>query len=126
MNIETVINAYFENLSAMNPQGWLTNFAEDAVIYDPVGSPASFAHQDVDKFFGLLSNLFQELKVTQDHQFLVGNQAAAKWTMNVIGKNGKKAVAEGISIFEMNEAGKIKQLSSYWDESKLIAQLKTD
>jgi len=33
-------------------------------------------------------------------------------------------MAEGISVFETNENGKIKQVSSYWDDDAMMAQIK--
>ncbi|MGQ4649389.1 nuclear transport factor 2 family protein [Lyngbya aestuarii] len=122
--IEKVVAAYFASMTAMNPEGWLENFAEDAVIYDPVGKPPIKAHEDVQKFFGLLFKFYDNLQISQDQVFIAGEGAAVKWTMRVIAKNGKNAVAEGISTFEINDSGKIKKMSSYWHEGEMIAQLK--
>ena len=121
--IEKLVAAYFSQMQAMNPEGWLENFAEDAVINDPVGSPPK-AKEDFQKFFGLLSMVFEKLELSQDHIFIAGNGAAVKWTMQGLAKNGRQGTTEGISVFEINEAGKIQQVSSYWDEAAMMAQLK--
>ena len=122
--ISQIINAYFANMAAMNTQGWLDNFAPDAIINDPVGDPPKKAHEDSQKFFELLSMIFAKLELSQDHVFIAGNGAAVKWTMRGYAKNGKQGIAEGISIFELNESGKLQQVSSYWDEAKMMQQLK--
>ena len=44
--------------------------------------------------------------------------------MTVVSKNGKTATAEGISLFTINEAGKIQQVRSYWDETTMMAKLR--
>lgn len=124
MTTESVITAYFDNMAAMNAQGWREIFAEDALVFDPVGNPPTKPQEDADKFFDLLTNFFVKLELSQDHTFIIGNQAAVKWTMNVLAKNGKQASAEGISVFEINDEGKIGQVSAYWDEGKMMAQLK--
>ncbi len=121
--IEKLVAAYFSQMQAMNPEDRLENFAEDAVIIDPVGSPPK-AKEDFQKLFGLLSMVFEKLELSQDHIFIAGNGAAVKWTMRVLGKNGRQVTTEGISVFEVNEAGKIQQVSSYWDEAAMMAQLK--
>ncbi|MBR8828583.1 MAG: nuclear transport factor 2 family protein [Gomphosphaeria aponina SAG 52.96 = DSM 107014] len=122
--IEQLANEYLANIEAMKPEGWLEIFAEDGVIYDPVGNPPSKVHEDAQKFFGLLSSLFDKLELSKDNIFIAGNSAAIKWTMRVISKNGRHASTEGISVLEINDAGKIQQVSSYWDESDLMTQLK--
>ena len=52
------------------------------------------------------------------------NGAAVKWTMQVITKNDRHATSEGISIFEINDVGKIQKVSSYWDEAAMMTKLK--
>ncbi len=59
----------------------------------------------------------------QDCVFIVGKEAAVKWTMQVVAKNERTAKAEGISVFEFNEQGKIALIKSYWDESYFKAHL---
>ncbi|NEO58114.1 MAG: hypothetical protein F6K54_36710 [Okeania sp. SIO3B5] len=70
--------------------------------------------------------IFAQLELTPNNIFIVDNGAAVKWTMQGVGKNGNQGVAEGISIFEINENGKIKQVSSYWDDAAMMAQIKGD
>lgn len=122
--IEQVINSYFTNLAAMNPPAWLENFAEDAITYDPVGKPANQVHENYQKFFGLLSNFFANMEIAQNYVAIAENQAAVKWTMDVLAKNGKTAQAEGISVFQFNAAGKIQTLSAFWDDDAMMAKLR--
>jgi ketosteroid isomerase-like protein len=122
--ISSTLTAYFTNMAAMNPEGWVDTFAEDAVICDPIGNPPSKAHEDFQKFFGMLSAFFEKLELSQDNIIIVGNNAAVKWTMRAVAKNGRNAMTEGISTFEINDAGKIQKVSSYWNESEMMAQLK--
>ncbi len=122
--IAPLIHSYFEALQTFNAEAWVAHFAEDGILYDPVGNPPSHAHTDYQKFFGLLSKGFETLELAQDQVFIAGNGAAIKWTMKVLGRNGKSGMAEGISVFEFNEAGKIKQVSSYWDDAALMAQIR--
>ncbi|NEO03671.1 MAG: ketosteroid isomerase, partial [Moorea sp. SIO3I7] len=42
----------------------------------------------------------------------------------VSAKNGREATAEGISVFEINDDGKIQQVLSYWNEAEMMAKLK--
>lgn len=122
-DIQAAVTAYFTNLQAMNLDLWVENFTEDAMIYDPVGKPPNKAVDNAQKFFGLLSLTFEKLQISQDQVFVAGNGAAVKWTMQAWGKNGKQGIVEGISVFEIHD-GKIQQVSSYWDEAAMMAQMR--
>lgn len=88
-------------MAAMNAGGWFEIFAEDAVIYDPVGDPPRHVHNDAQQFFKILSNFFEQIELSKDDIFFVKNGAAVKWTQ-VATKNGRHVTAEGISIFKIN------------------------
>ena len=122
--IQNLVTSYFSSLQSMDAAGWLENFTEDAIIYDPVGNPPSKARENAQAFFGLLSMAFEKLELSQDHIFIAGNGAAVKWTMRGLGKSGKQGVGEGISVFEVHESGKIQQVSSYWDDAAMMAQIR--
>lgn len=122
--IQKLVTSYFSSLQMMDVTRWAENFTEDAVIYDPVGKPPSKARENAQAFFGLLSMAFEKLELSQDNVFIVGTGAAVKWTMRGSGKSGKQGIAEGISVFEIHESGKIQQVSSYWDDAAMMAQIK--
>lgn len=111
-------------MAAMNALGWLEIFAEDAVIHDPVGDPPRFVHKDSQQFFKILSNFFKSIELSKDDIFFVKSGAAVKWKMQVVAKNDHHATSEGISIFEINDLGKIRKVSSYWDEAAMMTKLK--
>ncbi|XPM54268.1 MAG: hypothetical protein EDM05_040890 [Leptolyngbya sp. IPPAS B-1204] len=48
--IRALVDAYFTQLQAMNPQAWAENFTEDALIYDPVGNPPSKPRENAEEF----------------------------------------------------------------------------
>ena len=123
-SVQNLVTAYYDNLQSMNLAGWVELFTEDALIYDPVGKPPSRARENAQAFFGLLSMAFEKLELSQDSIFITGDGAAVKWTMRGLGKSGKQGVAEGISVFEMQESGKIQQVSSYWDDAAMMAQIR--
>ncbi len=122
--IAALLTIYFDNMAAMKAKGWLEIFSEDAVIHDPVGTPPRLVHNTSEQFFKMLSNFFEKIELSKDYIFFVKNGAAIKWTMLVVAKNGRHATSEGISIFEINNIGKIQKVSSYWDEAAMMMKLK--
>lgn len=122
--ITALLTIYFDNMAAMNAEGWLEIFSEDAVIHDPVGDPPRLVYKDSQQFFKMMSNFFEKMELSKDDIFFVKNGAAVKWTMQVVAKNGRHAASEGISVFEINDIGKIQKVSSYWDEVAMMTKLK--
>lgn len=124
--IEALLAAYFASMVAMNPEGWLENFAEDAVSYDPVGQPPTKVYEGFREFFGQLQAVFEQLEPTTEQIFVAGNEAAVKWTIRGVSKSGKSVTFEGITVFEINHDGKIQTTRAYWNPAAMMAQLRHD
>ncbi len=122
--IATIVSTYFANIAAMNPEGWVENFAEDAISHDPVGEPPAKVHEGYREFMGQLQAFFDKLEPITEHIFIAGNEAAVKWTMHGVSKTGKSVTFEGITIFEINAAGKIQTTRAYWNPANMVAQLR--
>jgi ketosteroid isomerase-like protein len=123
--IQKAVAAYFANITAMNPEGWVDNFAKDAVSHDPVGEPPAKVHEGYREFIGQLQAVFEKLEATIEHIFIASNEAAVKWTMAGVSKSGKSVKFEGITIFEVNVEGKIQTTRAYWSPAQMIAQLRS-
>lgn len=123
--IEAVVTAYFTNMAAMNPEGWVDSFAEDAISHDPVGHPPMKVHEGFREFFQRMQGVFEQLEATTEHIFVAENEAAVKWTMRGESKSGKSVTFEGITVFEVNDAGKIQTTRAYWNPAAMMAQLRS-
>ncbi|BAZ70066.1 steroid delta-5-3-ketosteroid isomerase [Fischerella sp. NIES-4106] len=123
--IATLIANYFANISAMNAEGLIENFAEDAISYDPVGEPPAKIHGNFAVFINQLKTVFKKLEATTEHIFIAGNEAAVKWTMQGITKNDKSVTFAGITVFEINNFGKIQTTRAYWNPALMLAQLRS-
>jgi ketosteroid isomerase-like protein len=117
------VKAYFAAIKAMNTDAWVGNFAEDAEAFDPADAPPHKGHDGLRQFFEAIAGGFKQVELIPDHVFIVGNEAAVKWTGSGVGKNGKSVHFEGIDIFEINEAGKIQKTRAYWNPAELMGQL---
>lgn len=123
--IESIIDSYLANISAMNAEGWVENFAEDALSYDPVGEPPTLVHEGFQEFIGQLKAVFAKLEANKENIFVTGNEAAVKWTMKGVSKTQKTVTFEGITVFEINDSGKIQTTRAYWNPQTMIAQLRS-
>jgi steroid delta-isomerase len=128
MSPETVarrVKAYFAAIETMNADRWLANFAEDAEAFDPADAPPHTGHDGLRQFFEAIAGGFKEVALTADDVFIVGHEAAVKWTGSGVGKNGRAVHFQGIDIFEINEDGKIQKTRAYWNPAELMGQLQS-
>lgn len=121
--VSKAIKAYFAAIRAMDIPAIVATFAEDAVSHDPVGALPIEGHQKLTEFFQSITAAFKEVGLTEDQVFVAGTGAAVKWTGTGISKQGKKVRFEGIDVFDVNEAGKIRRLYAYWNPAEMVAQL---
>ncbi|MEK6279059.1 MAG: nuclear transport factor 2 family protein [Acidobacteriota bacterium] len=121
--ISRAVKAYFAALRSMNQQAIVNTFAEDAVTYDPVGTPPNRGHKKIEEFFQTVMVAFKEVGLTEDEVFIAGNAAAVRWTGRGVSKQGRQVKFEGIDVIEVNEAGKIQTLHAYWNPAEMVAQL---
>ena len=120
-----VVEAYFKQMQAMNAAEWRSLFATGGVSYDPIGNPPSYPETEAEKFFAMLGAVIAQMEIVPDAIFAVGpHHVAAKWTMHVVSRQGRQGAAEGITTFDLDAAGKIKVVSSYWDDKALMAKLR--
>jgi steroid delta-isomerase len=121
--ISKAVKAYFAALRSMDQQAIVNMFAEDAVTYDPVGTPPNQGHKKIEEFFQTVMVAFKEVGLTEDEVFIAGNAAAVRWTGRGVSKQGRQVKFEGIDVIEVNEAGKIQTLHAYWNPAEMVAQL---
>jgi hypothetical protein len=82
--IGALLTVYFDNMAAMNAEGWLGIFSEDAVIHDPVVTPPKHVHHAAQQFFKVLAKFFEKIELSKDNIFFVKDGAAVTWTMQVV------------------------------------------
>jgi steroid delta-isomerase len=121
--IRQTVAAHFAAIRAMDVEAWIATFAEDAISYDPVGTVPTEGHKGLRQFYAQISMAFEKIGLTEDELFVAGDQAACKWVGTGIGINGASVTFKGIDVFEVNDAGKIQRLWSYWDPESLMKEL---
>jgi steroid Delta-isomerase len=122
---QKAISDYFAAIRAMDADAWVKTFAEDATNYDPVGAPPNTGHAALRQFFDGICGAFEKVGLFEDHVFIVGRDAAVKWTGRGVGKNGREVTFEGIDVFEVNDEGKIQTVRAYWNPAAMMAQLQS-
>ena len=121
--IRDVVQRYFGAIQAMDMDAWLACFAEDIVSHTPVGAPPVNGHDGMRLFLKQIIMTMERVSTTVDSVFVAGSGAAAKWSVEGHGRNGRDVSFEGITVFELGSAGTIQRIWAYWDPAAVFTAL---
>ena len=120
--VRAAIAAYFDAIRRGDREAWVATFAEDAESYEPGGEPLR-GHEALRAFFDGVTGAFETVGLYEQEIFVVGDQAAVKWTGEGKGKNGHFVSFAGIDVFSVNDDGRIQTLRAYWNPAAMMAEL---
>ena len=119
-----------EHATAGNREAWLSLYADDAVLADPVGvsplDPGGEGHRGkaaIARFWDTVIGP-ASLQMTVHRRCPSGDHtcAVSMTVQNDLG-NGLRTEIDMIAIYEVNEQGKIASMKAYWSWDDLAAQL---
>ncbi|QBD77492.1 nuclear transport factor 2 family protein [Ktedonosporobacter rubrisoli] len=119
--IKDTISAYFAANRAMDVEGFVAMFAQDAAIYN-AGEVSPLVGLEAVRQVAIQSIIpFSKMEIEIKRMFTVGNGAAVFYSGAMTAKNGRSANVEGIDVFEINEQGKIQSIRFYIDLAAIVA-----
>jgi len=122
--IAEVVGQYFSCLRQMEVDELLELFSEDAMSWDPVGTPPLRVRDKSTNYFKALSSIFEKMALSEDDIFVAGTEAAVKWNgVAKLRSKQEEITFEGVSVFEINPEGLISSVRSYWDKPGLMSRL---
>jgi ketosteroid isomerase-like protein len=111
---------------AHDKEAWLSVFADDAVVEDPIGpshfDPEGRGHRGkeaIARFYDMAIAPSQ-LEFHFDKTYVCGDEEANVGHI-VIESNGYRVVAEGVFTYRVNAAGKMIALRAFWELDKAAA-----
>lgn len=115
------ITAYFAANNALDIEGFVNAFAPDAALYN-AGEVSPISGYEAVRHVAEQSLLpFQKMEIQIERTFIAGNGAAVFYTGFITAKNGKRVLAAGIDVFEINDDGKIQSIHFYFDPAPIMA-----
>lgn len=120
---EAVIEDAFTKLAAFDTPGVMAYFADDAVLEDPVGTPAIQGKEAITAYVGNFQNLFSHMKLYSLDIKVRGREAAVTWRFRFKTKTGNVFFLDGIGVFKFDEQGKIQSEREFFDLDYFLAQL---
>lgn len=107
---------------------WLTLFAEDGWIEDPVG-PSVFDQEGKGHHGPDGRSAFWDLTIANTERFVfeindsfaAGNECANVGTIHVTMANGYQIDTDGVFVYRVNDEGKIVSLRAVWEFDRAMA-----
>lgn len=102
-------------------EAWLDNFAEDAVLEDPVGpsylDPEGRGHRGreaIAKFWDTyIANARPMFSLTAS--YACGNECANVGSLTTQMANGAAGLINGVFVYRVDDAGKVLSLRTFWE-----------
>ena len=108
---------------------WLSLFADDAVLDDPVGrSPLDKegkghrGKEAISAFYDrhiAVSGRRFEIK----DSFACGQEVANVGKIHIVFPDGREALCEGVFVYKVNEEGKIAAIRNYWEWDRMMGTI---
>ena len=121
--VEAVIEDAFAGLVTFDVQRVMNNFSADAVLEDPVGTPAMVGAPAITAYLESFPTIFNQLKLYSLDIKVRGHEAAVKWRIRFTTKTGNTFFLEGIGFFKLNQEGKIELEREFFDLDYFLAEL---
>jgi steroid Delta-isomerase len=105
---------------------FLANFAEDAVVEDPVGvsplDPAGRGHRGKTAIAAFWDAIIApgQVRFAIDRAIVCGDEIANIGTVFNRMPDGREIGAEGVFVYRVDERGKLVSLKAYWDFEKTM------
>ncbi len=121
-SITRVIALLYKAQASRDLAAWLDLFATDAVVHDPVDSPAAEGHEAIAELWKQYTGPFSSYQRRPERVLQSRGGAAVYWTGTATAGSAETD-CEGIDVFEFNDDGKIRALMSWWDPAGLLLKL---
>jgi len=106
-------------------QAWLANFADDAVVEDPIGVSAldptgqgQRGKEAISKFWDAQIGP-NKVMFNIRESFAAGDEVANVGTITVVMPNGLTTLVDGVFTYRVNASGRLVSLRAYWEVDKL-------
>ncbi len=110
---------------------WLTLFAKDGVIEDPVGvsmfdptGNGHHGHGGIAKFWDMAIANVERFQFDIRDSFAAGNEVANVGTITAFLPGGSRVDTEGVFVYRVNDDGLIVSMRAFWETERALATLR--
>lgn len=110
-------------------EAWLSLWAEDAVIEDPIGvspiDPTGKGHRGLEAIAAFWDHVIRRdprTRISFDYhtQYCVGDECACVGSLTNHFPDGSSFEVHGVFVYRVNQDGKLASLRTYWEHEKGI------
>jgi len=108
-------------VAARDKEAWLANFADDAIVQDPIGpshfDPEGKGHRgrdEISAFWDKAIASTDKIEFNFSDTFQCGDEEANTGNITIT-MGGHQIVTEGVFTYRANEAGQLVALRAYWE-----------
>jgi len=113
--IRDTIAQYIRRFSANDREGWLSLFAEDATVEDPVGSEVKKGHDGIAEFWDFVHSLSPSIELRPNGPACVAAPEAAFPIMIVNDFGEMKMAIDATDVMTFADDGRIASMRAFWD-----------
>jgi ketosteroid isomerase-like protein len=112
-------------VQAGDREAWLSVFAPDAVVEDPIGSSPFDAegkgHRGSEAIRAFWDNVISQGRVafTIRESYAAGSECANVGTITTTFADGSRAVVDGVFSYRVDDMGRVAALRAYWELANL-------
>ena len=121
--VEAAVADYFRTVSARDKNAWIALFDKTAVLHEPVGATPAEGREGLEQVWQVFTGPFASLTLRTDEVFYSGSGAAARWSAQAASSDGRSSDFSGITVFEIDDDGRIQTVMSYWDPAAVLIEL---
>lgn len=126
--VELAFQRHIAAVQSGDREAFLSNFAEDALVEDPVGpsplDPSGQGHRGHAAIGAFWDTIIGpgSVRFEIDSHVVCGDEIANVGTIyNKLPDGADEISASGVFIYRVNEAGKLVSLKAYWDYDKTMS-----
>jgi len=113
------VEDYIEAMSTNDRDRYVSLFAADATLEDPVGSEVRRGHDAIGEFWDMVHTLSDTITLVPTGPVRVAGTELAFPMQAVSDVGGAEMVVDIIDVFAFDEEGKIAAMRAFWDPSEM-------
>ena len=113
-DIRSTVDSYAERF-AEDREGWVSLFAPDATVEDPVGSDLREGHEAIGEFWDFVHGMVDAVRIVRTGPVRVAGDEAA-WPFQIRSTvAGAEMVLDVIDAMTFDDEARITSMRAYWD-----------
>jgi steroid delta-isomerase len=118
--VRAAVERYVDTFQRQDRDSWVDLFAQDAVHYDPVGTPANRGREAIAGFWDRTFDMLEKGQFEVHNTFVCGDQAAMVFTFTGTAGGGG-IIFDGAETFVVDDEGRITEFRAYWDTMRPLS-----